>query len=283
MEKTFILGIKIDVPEFQFSDEVGKEEREQFIKDYTNRLWYYKVYCNLVDKFLSLEKKGLLKDVYTEKHHILPKCLGGYNKKSNRVLLPAREHIMAHLLLHLAFPEDSKLTLAIDLMLFGKGTGGNKKTKLERRIASKKFSTKVIGIIRESASKAKSGKNNGMFGRHHTDSAKAKMSKIHKGKIISEEQKEYYRKLYTGRKVSEKVRKQISESNKGKKRGPLSEETKKKLSEALKKRKSKCTIVQDKEGRIFNSIRECSKFYNVSEAAVRHWLRNPVKGFKKLN
>lgn len=57
-----------------------------------------------------------------------------------------------------------------------------------------------------------------MFGRHHTDSAKAKMSKIHKGKIISEEQKEYYRKLYTGRKVSEKVRKQISESNKGKKR-----------------------------------------------------------------
>lgn len=36
---------------------------------------------------------------YTEKHHIIPKCLGGSNKKDNLVILTAREHFICHWLL----------------------------------------------------------------------------------------------------------------------------------------------------------------------------------------
>lgn len=36
---------------------------------------------------------------YTEKHHIIPKSLGGTNSKTNIVVLTAREHYLCHLLL----------------------------------------------------------------------------------------------------------------------------------------------------------------------------------------
>lgn len=38
-------------------------------------------------------------DEYTEKHHIIPKCLGGSNSKENLVKLTGREHFICHLLL----------------------------------------------------------------------------------------------------------------------------------------------------------------------------------------
>ena len=37
---------------------------------------------------------------YYERHHIIPKSLGGTNDKTNLVLLSAREHYIAHLLLY---------------------------------------------------------------------------------------------------------------------------------------------------------------------------------------
>lgn len=50
--------------------------------------------------------------IYYENHHIVPKCLGGTNDKENMVLLTAREHFLAHWLLHKMHPEEVKLALA---------------------------------------------------------------------------------------------------------------------------------------------------------------------------
>jgi hypothetical protein len=36
---------------------------------------------------------------YIEEHHVLPRCLGGNSEKTNLVILTAREHFIAHLLL----------------------------------------------------------------------------------------------------------------------------------------------------------------------------------------
>lgn len=36
---------------------------------------------------------------YTEKHHIIPKCLGGSNNEDNLVRLTAKEHFIVHMLL----------------------------------------------------------------------------------------------------------------------------------------------------------------------------------------
>ena len=91
------------------------------------------------------------------------------------------------------------------------------------------FSPMKVPEIAAKVSKANSGKNNPMFGKigeehpsygyKHTPEAKEKMSKANSG-----ENNPFY-----GKKHSEKARKKISKAHKGKK---LSEETKKKMSEA---------------------------------------------------
>jgi hypothetical protein len=45
------------------------------------------------------ERRKKFQGVYYEKHHIIPRSLGGSNKKENLVLLTAKEHFICHLLL----------------------------------------------------------------------------------------------------------------------------------------------------------------------------------------
>ncbi|ANT40602.1 homing endonuclease [Klebsiella phage vB_KpnM_KpV477] len=60
---------------------------------------YNEIYDSLIKRGLErgLNKKKL--DYHTEKHHIIPKCMGGVNNNSNYVLLTPREHFVAHQLL----------------------------------------------------------------------------------------------------------------------------------------------------------------------------------------
>ena len=52
--------------------------------------WYYLI--------IERAQSRLISD-YTEKHHIIPKSLGGSNNSSNLVSLTAREHFICHMLL----------------------------------------------------------------------------------------------------------------------------------------------------------------------------------------
>ena len=60
--------------------------------------WYFSIIRN--SKFRRLTG-------YTEKHHIIPKSLGGLNVKDNIAVLTAREHYICHLLL-------TKMTSGVD-------------------------------------------------------------------------------------------------------------------------------------------------------------------------
>lgn len=57
---------------------------------------YTLCYNTIIDKALN---RDLDKSIYTEKHHIVPKSLGGSNFKNNLVILSAKEHFVCHLLL----------------------------------------------------------------------------------------------------------------------------------------------------------------------------------------
>ena len=48
---------------------------------------YLKIYSQIIDR-----AKNNLREGYLEKHHIVPKCIGGDDTLSNLVLLTAREH-----------------------------------------------------------------------------------------------------------------------------------------------------------------------------------------------
>lgn len=78
---------------------------------------YSKVYDNLISKALErgLTKKDL--NFHTERHHILPRCCGGADDKSNLVLLTPKEHYVAHHLLYKIYPENDKLYFAYRMML----------------------------------------------------------------------------------------------------------------------------------------------------------------------
>lgn len=53
-------------------------------------IWYYNIVNRGKERNIS---------IYTEKHHIIPKSLGGSNESSNLVKLTPREHYICHLLL----------------------------------------------------------------------------------------------------------------------------------------------------------------------------------------
>lgn len=55
-------------------------------------------------------------DGYVEKHHIIPKCLGGTDDKSNIAILTPEEHFLAHQLLIKMYPGNRDLVYATQLM-----------------------------------------------------------------------------------------------------------------------------------------------------------------------
>ena len=173
---------------------------------------YTKIYYKIIE---NAHKRLALTNVYTEKHHIIPKSLGGSNDISNIAELTAREHFICHRLLVKMTTNDNKrkMAWAIRRML----TGVN--NYQERHIP---LSKKYEHI------------------RTHTN-------KIIKGWSHSEETKEHLSKVLTGRKFTKETIQKMSMSRKGKKKPehvaqrlrtanlgkPMSAESKKKLSKSL--------------------------------------------------
>lgn len=66
----------------------------------------YNSYKELID-FAKSQTRSKKDGNYYEKHHILPRCMGGTNEKSNLILLTLGEHIQAHYLLALENKDNS--------------------------------------------------------------------------------------------------------------------------------------------------------------------------------
>lgn len=73
---------------------------------------YRKVYDQIIERARIRE---LLE--YTERHHIIPKCMGGCNSKNNIVRLTYREHFICHWLLCKIYPTEMKIKAAFAKML----------------------------------------------------------------------------------------------------------------------------------------------------------------------
>lgn len=56
-------------------------------------------YKRIYDDLISYRQQNVLSTGYIEKHHIIPRSLGGTNDSANLVSLTGREHYVAHLLL----------------------------------------------------------------------------------------------------------------------------------------------------------------------------------------
>ena len=75
---------------------------------------YQKIYDQLIKKrqnFKLTKNKNDKNYVYCEEHHIIPHCCNGSDEKKNLVLLTAREHFLAHMLLCKIHECDENLSL----------------------------------------------------------------------------------------------------------------------------------------------------------------------------
>lgn len=88
---------------------------------------YYQIIANSVERYIDCT-------IYSEKHHILPKSLGGTNSKDNIVLLTAREHFICHWLL-------TKMTDGLDRnkMTYARWRMVNTKNSRRYKVTSKAY------------------------------------------------------------------------------------------------------------------------------------------------
>lgn len=152
--------------------------------------------------------------IYKERHHIIPKCLGGTNDANNLVDLFAKEHFIAHQLLAKENPTNNNLLCAWWAMCQIKG-----RDYQERYIPTADEYEEARTAIALMESESRTGEKNPMFGRHipMSEEAKEKLRQINLGRKHSKESKEKMRQSKLGRVLSEEHKRKIGESSKGKK------------------------------------------------------------------
>ena len=147
---------------------------------------YQKIYDAIIERAKS-EDRNKTNIFYYENHHILPRCLGGTNKKVNLVLLTAREHYVCHKLLHYIYHNSRGLCLAFFRMTFDK----IKNRKISSRdYAYAKELLNLIPVSKETKLKMSinsdhRGEKNPMFGKKQSNESKEKNRLSHIGKAVN--------------------------------------------------------------------------------------------------
>jgi hypothetical protein len=225
---------------------------------------YTKYYYSIIEKAST---RTLGKDDVVEKHHIIPKSLGGLNNKDNISILTPKEHFICHLLLPKMTEglHKSKMYHALSMML-AKPKQYNRNYKITSNVydlVKKKISENMKEYWkdshnREERSKKYSGINNPFAGKTHSEKSLQKMRNrefsketrnlmsnsqktrfenspgTFSGRKHTNETREKMRLSRIGKKDSEEIKK--TKSIAAKKRPPVSDETRKKLSYASKLR-----------------------------------------------
>lgn len=177
-----------------------------------------------------------------ERHHIVPRSLGGNDEPQNIAFITPREHFVCHWLLtkiHPAGEEHWKMINAFRMM---------RAENPNQQRYSTKITSRVYENLKKEYAKLQServaGENNPMWRRTHTEEARRAISKKNTGKKLTDEQVAKQIKAQTGRKrkpFSDEWRARMSESKQGKNNNRygvvLSEETRQKIGDKIRGRK----------------------------------------------
>lgn len=209
---------------------------------------YSKIYNSIIEN-----RKINIPDGYTEKHHIIPRCMGGDNSKENLVRLTAREHFICHVLLVRIYPEKQTLIFAVIRMMkhtknsrvfqwiretnreiarqvnIGKIVSEEtraKNSKWQSRSYKEKYGEEIANQLKQKRVEQTTGAGNPIYG---TKRPKETLNRMMEG------QRKYFDKMMkeTGSYVTDEYRQRMSDSTKGSRNGMYgkkhSEETKQKM------------------------------------------------------
>jgi hypothetical protein len=225
---------------------------------------YLKIYNRIVERATNRDVLG-----YVEKHHIIPKCLGGDNKKSNIVLLTAKEHYICHKLLCEIYPNESKLKYAFWRMC---NVANNKYQERNYKVSAKVYSRikGEISLITSKRTKNYSVEMRKLIGEKVSKKLKGRPSG--KKGISKPEHSEWMKENnpFRGKTHSEEHIQKLREVNSE----PKSEKHKNNISKNSPNNKQ-CVI----EGIAYRSVAEAARQLGISENTVRGRVKN--KNFKE--
>jgi len=207
---------------------------------------YSQIYYSIIERAKSRSTVG-----YTERHHILPRSMGGTDDKSNLVELTAREHYICHLLLPKMTTGEHhyKMIYAYTIMSGRKIYGARKYAFYREEYA------KINSELR-------SGEGNGMWG---TDRSGEKNTFY--GKKHSEE---------TKRKISEKKTGQ----GKGIKKPPFTKEHRSNISKRMIEQAKKYTFKHHEYGTFIGSTGDIGRAFSFRGCEAYKLVKGEYKSYK---
>lgn len=123
---------------------------------------YYKWYDTIITRASQQERNK--SHSYFERHHIIPRSLGGTDAKSNIVILTAREHYICHLLLTKCVVSEGKLSMV-------------RAWHILTHVNGIKFrSSKMYQTLRETYAE---GARQNRIGKKHSELTKSRISENH--------------------------------------------------------------------------------------------------------
>ena len=232
---------------------------------------YEKIYNQIVNR-----AKNRILECYTEKHHIIPRCMGGSDEKENLVNLTAREHFICHRLLVQIHPSNNKLKFALWAMCNMKSKRQSRYTPSSRIYESikieviKLISEKKKGVKLSEEHKRKTSET--LKGRKRPQEVIDKMVKTRKENGGWKHSDETKNKIRSNNGMK---RKEVRDKLKGRK---ISDETRKKLSD-VSIHKRACII----DGVWYESIREASNQLGIKWDMVSDRIKSKSEKFKNWN
>lgn len=185
---------------------------------------YEKIYNQITER-----AKIRILEGYRERHHIIPKCMGGANDANNLVELTAREHFLCHRLLCEIYPDNHKLWYALWAMTVLKGEKQYRYIPSARVYESIKIKLSLIrsqnNLGRKMSEECIKKRVESRKGYKHSEATRTKISEANMGKVRSMEFKYNLSIMHKGK----------AAHNKNK---PTPEHIKEKISNTMKLRKN---------------------------------------------
>lgn len=257
-----------------------------------NTKFFKKVYENLVQTRLvrgTVKKKG----DGLNKHHIIPRGMGGEDIENNYVLLTFREHIIAHRLLARIYPNNNELQYAYLRMIQSSHSNRKENTYKLDKEGNKipvNVSLKELEELRQKSVEYLRFIN---LGNKASEETKEILSQKHLGMKYSEDTKQRLTNLRLGKNHASNIT-VISPENKifgsisiAMKELNVSREfiqSPENGFKIIKKTTAFNRKVQGPDGTIYKNITECSKLLGLNLTTIKRWIINkPHKGFKFID